>query len=426
MKGETFAGGLRWPASEAGLAEAFQTVPGPETLVIPMGQHEGTPLQAGVKKKAELQGGDLLAEDASLSLYAPVAGAVADVVKQFPKLDGTLVPAVVIKRGEAEPAEAVLEGDAPLELFAKAGIVDGGREPEPLAVKIMRGKEKGCTVLVVNGVEWEAVLTNKRSLMRAYPKEIAQGIGVLKDVLGAERVVVAVTGAAQVEAREIAASGEGIEVLPLPAKHPQSLDPLLVKAVLGREIPSGRKAEDTGALVLDVETVLHAKRAVQEKKAAQYRFLTVTGSGVPAPKNVAVPLGTPIRELLRFCKVDPTRVAKVAIGGPLMGPPLPDLDMPVTWETTGVYVLDREHVGRGETPADCFKCGACVSVCPMQLMPFLIAGFSQTDNFELAERNNILSCVECGCCAYVCPAQIPMVQWIQLGKSEIRAERSSE
>lgn len=426
MKGEAFAGGLRWPVSDAGVTESFAAVPLAERVVVPLGQHAGTPLKAGVKKKAELQGGDLLGEDDTLSLYSPVAGAVTEVMKQFPKLDGTLVPAVAIEQGEAEPGEVTLDGDAPGELVAKAGIVDVGPEPRPLAVKMARAKEKGCTVLVINGVDWEVVLSSKRSLLRAYAPEIAQGIGLLKDALGAERIVLAVSASAATDAQAVAAAGAEMEVVPLPEKHPQSLEPVLVKAVLQQEIPPGRHAEDIGALVLDVETVLHAKRAVQDKRACQTRYLTVAGSGVPEPRNVAVALGTPVRELLAFCHVDPTRVGKVAVGGPLMGPPLSDLDMPVTWETTGVYVLDREHAGRGDTPVDCFKCGACVRVCPMNLMPFLIAGFSQTDNFDLAERNHILSCVECGCCAYVCPAQIPMVQWIQLGKSEIRAERSSE
>ncbi|ACV67825.1 RnfABCDGE type electron transport complex subunit C [Desulfohalobium retbaense] len=427
MKGETFAGGLRWPASDAGVTESFLTVPLAEKLVVPMGQHDGTPLKAGVKKKAELQGGDLLGESETLCLYSPAAGSVTDVIKQFPKLDGTVVPAVAIARGEAESSPVVpLEGDAPSELAAKAGIVDSGRSPEPLSTKLMRAKEKGCSTLLINGVEWEAVLSSKRSLMRAFPEEIAQGIGVLKDAIGAETVMLAVSTGAEAAAKGVAEAGEGIEVTPLPQKHPQSLDELLVKGLWGKEIPAGRKADDLGILVLDLETALHTKRAVVDKQACQYRYITVTGTAVPETTNVAVPLGTPVREVLRFCKIDPTRVAKIAVGGPLMGPPLPDLDMPVTWETNGLYVLDRDHVGGGALPEDCFKCGACVRVCPMNLMPFLIAGFSQADSFDLAENNSILSCVECGCCAYVCPAQIPMVQWIQLGKSEIRAERSSE
>ena len=70
-----------------------------------------------------------------------------------------------------------------------------------------------------------------------------------------------------------------------------------------------------------------------------------------------------------------------------------------------------------ETP--CVRCGRCVDVCPLSLVPTRIALASRHQDWDLARRYSIASCMECGCCAWVCPAQIPLVQLIRTGKAEM-------
>jgi electron transport complex protein RnfC len=52
-------------------------------------------------------------------------------------------------------------------------------------------------------------------------------------------------------------------------------------------------------------------------------------------------------------------------------------------------------------------------------MPTKLARYSQLDRFEDAEGAGITVCMECGTCAYTCPANIPLVQWIRLGKQKV-------
>jgi electron transport complex protein RnfC len=86
--------------------------------------------------------------------------------------------------------------------------------------------------------------------------------------------------------------------------------------------------------------------------------------------------------------------------------------------TSGILVLTEEEVNENEeTP--CLKCGKCIEVCPLGLMPTKLARYSQLDRLEEAEGLDITVCMECGTCAYTCPANIPLVQWIRLGKKRV-------
>ena len=88
--------------------------------------------------------------------------------------------------------------------------------------------------------------------------------------------------------------------------------------------------------------------------------------------------------------------------------------------TTNILILSNDDVETQE-PGSCIKCGRCVQVCPVGLMPTMIAALSEKGKFEEAEEYFPLDCKECGCCAYICPAKIPLVQLIQFAKADIVA-----
>ena len=72
-----------------------------------------------------------------------------------------------------------------------------------------------------------------------------------------------------------------------------------------------------------------------------------------------------------------------------------------------------------ESETACVRCGRCVDVCPLSLVPTKIALAARNDAWDLAERYYANDCMECGCCAWVCPAQLPLVQLIRTGKAEM-------
>ena len=222
-----------------------------------------------------------------------------------------------------------------------------------------------------------------------------------------------------------AAIPETVRVVPLAAKHPQHRDPLLVSALTGQEYPAESSPLELGIASFSLETASTLSAVVNHGEPYTHKALTVLGPEPEEQSNLLVPLGTPIRHILQHLGRDSDSVAKVIVGGPLTGTALSSLDYPVTKE------MDQIHFHKTEDRIDfsshvCVKCGYCVEVCPMRLMPFLLSGYCSTGYVDMAADNDIFSCIECGCCAYVCPVNIPMVQWIQVGKSQLSTKLRSE
>jgi electron transport complex protein RnfC len=216
-----------------------------------------------------------------------------------------------------------------------------------------------------------------------------------------------------------AAEGTPVEICLLRTKYPQGSEKQLIAATLGREVPTGKLPLDVGAVVLNVGTAAALARAVFRGKPLTHRVVTVSGGGVRRPANLLVPIGTSYRELIEHCGGLRDDALRVVAGGPMMGFTLGTLDVPVTKGTSGITVLSAREVRRArETP--CVRCGRCVEVCPMRLVPTKLALATRAGNAELARRHHIVACMECGCCAYVCPAQLPLVQLIRVGKVMVK------
>ena len=100
-----------------------------------------------------------------------------------------------------------------------------------------------------------------------------------------------------------------------------------------------------------------------------------------------------------------------------------DFSAPVMKATSGILVLTEDEVNaHKETP--CLKCGKCIEACPLKLVPTKLSRFSQLDRLEDAEQLGITTCMECGTCTFTCPANIPLVQWIRLGKQRVIKNKS--
>jgi electron transport complex protein RnfC len=150
--------------------------------------------------------------------------------------------------------------------------------------------------------------------------------------------------------------------------------------------------------------------------------VTVAGGGVSRPGNFRVRIGTPLRQLAEACGGLSPATVRLVMGGPMMGVSLADLEAPVIKGTSGLLALTRSEVPPRRA-GSCIRCGRCVRVCPMGLLPATIALLAQHRLFERAEGIDATACIECGSCAYVCPAAIPLVQHIRCAKSRIAAAR---
>jgi electron transport complex protein RnfC len=254
------------------------------------------------------------------------------------------------------------------------------------------------------------------------PGPIVTGALLAARSVGAERIAIGIEDNKMdaVEAMQRAARGTGIQVAVLKTKYPQGSEKHLIQAVVKRQVPLGGLPSDVGVAISNVGTVAAVARAVIHKKPLTHRVISVTGGGIARPANVLAPIGISFGDLIEFCGGLKPDAARLIAGGPMMGFAFSNPNTPVTKGTSGLTVMSRDEVELAEETT-CVRCGKCVDVCPMRLVPTKIAMASRYQDVGLSRRYNIMACFECGSCAYTCPAHIPLVQLIRAGKARVAA-----
>ena len=429
----SFFGGIH-PKENKKYAEfqQVQAFPEPDILVIPMSQHIGAPCKPLVKKGDKVLVGQKLGDGEGLCVpvHSPVSGTVK-AVENRPHTCGTMVQSVVIENdhlGEISPEvqrrspEAVekLTAEELMSIIREAGIVGMGGATFPTHVKLSSGIGKVDTI-IVNVSECEPYIVADDRLCQEYPKEMLSGLRLAMRILGLPVAHVAMEDnkpAAAKILKDTIGNSTDIVLDILPAKYPQGAEKQLIKAVTGREIPSGALPAAVGCAVFNAATCKAIHDAVYEGIPLISRIVTVSGDIVMEPKNLLVPIGTSFNALLDAVghKENPY---KVLSGGPMMGAAQYDLAVPVIKGTNAVTVLGEKNRYAVEE-AQCIRCGKCIDACPMKLMPVLMYKALFSGSVEEMNSVNLMDCIECGCCAYTCPASVPLVLAFRAGKHTIR------
>ena len=427
----SFFGGIH-PKENKSYAEhsPVQVFPEPDLLVVPMSQHIGAPCQPLVKKNDPVTMGQKIGDNQGLCVpvHAPVSGKVK-AVEQRPHTSGTMVMSVVIENDHQDtlcpdiiprtPEEvSKLSAQELMDIIREAGIVGMGGATFPTHVKLSSGLGKVDTI-IVNVSECEPYIVADDRLCQEYPEQVISGLRIIMRILELDTAHVAMENNKPAAAKALrGCAGEGILVDILPAKYPQGAEKQLIKAVTGREVPSGGLPAAVGCAVFNAATCKAIHDAVYEGMPLIRRIVTVSGDIVMEPKNLLVPIGTSFNELLEAVghKENPY---KVLSGGPMMGAAQYDLAVPVIKGSNAITILGEKNRYSVENSA-CIRCGKCIDACPMQLMPVLMYKALQSGDVEVMQSVNMMDCIECGCCAYTCPASVPLVLAFRAGKQRMR------
>jgi electron transport complex protein RnfC len=307
------------------------------------------------------------------------------------------------------------------------GIVGMGGAAFPTYVKLSPPENKPIDTLIINGAECEPYLTADFRLMVEEPEKVTDGMRIMMAILRAKRVFMAIEAnkPEAINAMKKCLVGEPhVQVVALEVKYPQGAEKQLIKTLIDREVPSaGGLPMDVGVLVQNVGTTAAVCQAVRLGVPLIERVVTVTGEGIKEPKNLRVRIGTPVGVLLEACGGFTEKPGKLILGGPMMGVSQYTTEVPVVKGTSGVLVLPAARVCVERT-WPCIRCGTCVKVCPMNLLPCEIGLSATRGLFDEADRHYVLDCFECGCCAFGCPSKIPLVHLIRYAKGEILAKKS--
>ncbi len=413
----------------------IQRVPFVSHYVLPLGQHLGVPARPTVKTGERVQRGQLVAEPGafvSTTLHSPVTGWVRAIApRRYP--NGKLQPAIEIEadpyatqRLEAKPSIdwSSLSGDEFINHIQQAGIVGMGGAAFPTHVKYVLPDGMQIKHLVVNGAECEPYLTNDHRLMLERPDAVLQGVEIARQKLGAEQVTIGVemnkADAIDILEKQIKRlKYQQIKIIPLRVKYPQGAEKMLIQSIFGIEVPAGQLPRDVGITVNNVGTIVAIADYFNTGLPLIERIVTVSGPGVEKAANLIVPLGTPVREVLRFCGGLKQTTREVIMGGPMMGMPIASLDVPILKGSSGILAFTAVQTAKPkEYP--CIHCGRCAEACPHFLNPSRLARLAKVSRYEEMAQFHAMECVECGACTFSCPSGIPIVQLIKVGKTEIR------
>jgi Na+-translocating ferredoxin:NAD+ oxidoreductase subunit C len=415
----------------------IQVMPLPAELHLILGQHIGAPCTPTVAKKAVVGEGDLVADVSKglgVPLHAPAAGSIRAIATAAHPIRVTTPSITLTVDRDAEPRQWTagqwqhLSAQELLQKVHDAGIVGIGGAGFPTHVKLKPPSDTPVDTLLLNGAECEPYITADHRSMVEKAEEIVEGAKILLKILGIKTCVIGIENnkpeaiAAMTEAVSAAGGADGdISVVTLQVKYPQGSEKQLIQAITGRKVPAMALPSAVGVVVQNVSTSRAVYEAVALGKPLIEKVVTISGRGIAKPANLLVKIGTKVSDIVEYCGGISDKVAKVVLGGPMMGFAVSTLDIPVTKTTSAVLFLTEEEIDT--TPlSSCIRCGWCLDACPMGLEPKEIGIFVEANRAEKTEQFGVFECFECGSCSYVCPAKRPLVQFVRLAK--MKAKRS--
>ena len=412
----------------------------PTNVYLPVSQSLGPSAEPLVAKATKVKRGDVIAKvPGGVSLHAPVSGIIKGVTTgPHASLVYDTVITIQAKPSEddpqfpEQPGWQALPVAQMLERIRDAGVVGLGGTAFPTYRKLTLPKDAKVDTLVINGSECEPYLTCDYRLMLEESEKVVLGSWLIAKIIGVANCVIGVEDNKQPAAEKMRQTIDelGLEkmeprvkmtVVVTQTRYPQGSEKQLVQSLTGRMVPKGGLPLAVGVVVQNVATAIACLDAIRNGKPVMERVLTVSGRGIQSPKNLRVPIGTSVEDIVAHCGGYTKDVVKILLGGPMMGRTIADLDVSVTKGTSGILFLTAAETSITRYQP-CISCGECVDACPMGLEPNRVSQYMEVGRPMETEQFGVRECFECGCCSYSCPSHRPLVQFMQVAKAAYRRQ----
>ncbi|GAB4361964.1 MAG: electron transport complex subunit RsxC [Gammaproteobacteria bacterium] len=411
----------------------------PSSVTIPVSQALGPSAEPVVKKKDMVRRGDVIARaaDGGLPVHASISGIVKNVQREpHPILVYDTAITILAKEVEDEPEYPEqpnwmeLTPAEMIEKIKQGGLVGLGGAAFPTYRKLQLPPGTRVDTLLINGSECEPYLTCDYRVMLEESDDVVLGAWTIARMVGVNRCLIGVEDNKADAAEALRESIARLDIARLPhpvamevvmteTKYPQGAERQLIEALTGRIVPRRGLPMQVGVVVQNVATACACLDAIRNDKPLLDRVVTVSGMGISEPKNLRVPIGTHISDIVTHCGGYRDEVVKILAGGPMMGRALANLDVPLIKGSSGLLFLTREETNL-DRYGPCISCGECLDVCPLGLEPNKVSQYVEYGRPLETEPYGAMDCFECGCCSYVCPSNRPLVQFIQVAKTAYR------
>ena len=335
-----------------------------------------------------------------------------------------------LSRSEAAVAEYILNhSDNVIDLSVSA-LADLCGVSEPTVIR-------ACRTIGFSGYQALkiALIKSAENIIEYSGEEVAAEDDMklsIQKVFGAANDAINLTrDSLDVQAMEKAAEGKRkVRVHALKTKYPQGGEKSLIRVIAGLDFPRAMLPAEVGCIVINAGTTFAIQRAVLYKEPMFIRGMTITGDAIKEPGNYFVRTGTLLTEIIEAAGgiKEGVTLKKALAGGPMMGFAISNLDVPTQKVTNGLTLLAEDDAEKVEkTMSACLHCGRCTTVCPVGLMPQMMAEAFEFNNLERYEKQLYgLECVECGSCTYICPSKRPLMQTFKRAKGEIMQKKREE
>ena len=413
-----------------------EVMPVPDVVKICMSQNIGKPCQPLVQKGDYVKVGQRIGDvDAFISapIFSSVSGTVIDIEQSRGSMGGfeTLVVIETDKKQEVSE-EVKVPTINTFEDFVKAardsGVVGLGGASFPTHVKLNPQNLDECKYLVVNAAECEPFITTDNREMVENGQDVLDGMQMIMKFLKLEKGFIGVESNKPdaianlnrlIEQNEI----KDIEVVSLPASYPKGAERVLVYEVTGKVMNAGVLPAQLGVILDNVSTIGVLAEYLKTGMPIVRRRVTVDGDAVAEPKNVFVPIGTQIADVVAFCGGYKKEPKKIIMGGPMMGRATKS-DESATMKNTSSILCFSQEMAEVKKETACLNCQRCHTACPFGLMPSIYIDAYEKKDVETLQKFNVMQCMECGSCSFTCPARRPLSFTNKLAKMMVKEATS--
>ncbi|MDO5301047.1 MAG: electron transport complex subunit RsxC [Tissierellia bacterium] len=414
----------------------IEKLPAPQLVRIPMSQHIGAPCKPQVAVGDRVLKGQVIgSSDAFISaaIHSSVAGTVKSIVKDF-AADGRYTDIIEIENDGTDELDPSIQPLANYETMSidelmghvkAAGIVGMGGAGFPLHAKL-KNDQPPLDVVVLNGAECEPFLTCDHRMMVEEATSVIGSLDLFAKLYNTDEAYIAIEenkpDAVQVSQEYIQNMNPKLKVSVMKTKYPQGDSKRQSEAVVGRIVPPGGVTNNVGVFLTNIQTAVAFYDLVKTGMPSIERVLTVSGSGIQNPKNLLVPVGTRVQDILDFCGVK-DGVVDIVCGGPMTGKSVFDTNAPITKTTSGILALTEEEIDTKATSSPCIQCDRCIDHCPANINPTRINAAIERGRIDVCTTFKADQCMECGICSFVCPAKRPLASSVKLAKREVMANK---